>query len=153
MVSKIFDILLGVKKTSQITEATKADAINKIVNEVAVGNINPIEAYVILDYIKNVTETALENLKSTTLEHIKTEGENIAFNVQLKLSANKDYAFKDDKDWIEINKRMSVFKDALAVRESFLKDLVNKSIEAGKETTPISYITNISITPKPLSNT
>ncbi len=151
MISKIFDILLGVKKTSHITKSTHLEAIERIVSEVTAGNVNPVEAYVMLDYIKNVTDEAMKEIKASTLDYIQKEGENIAFNVKLGLSAKKEYAFEEDKDWIEINKKMSIFKDAQAVRERFLSDIVNKSIEAGKAA-PIRYITNISIIPEPLSN-
>jgi hypothetical protein len=44
---------------------------------------------------------------------------------------------------------MSQFKNALQVREKFLKGLVAEAIEADKAT-PISYTTSIRITPKPL---
>ena len=152
MVSKIFDILLGIKKTSHITKAVSVETVEKIVNEITTGQINPVEAYVMLDYLKKVTAEALENIKPTTLDYIQKEGENQAFNVQLTLQAKKDYAYEEDKDWTDINKKMSIYKDAQKVRETFLKDLVVKSIEANRET-PISYTTSISIIPKPLSNT
>jgi hypothetical protein len=105
-----------------------------------------------LDYLKKVTDEAMKDIKVTTLEYIKTEGENIAFNVQLTLQAKKDYAYEEDKDWSDIHTKVDVFKNAQAAREKFLKDIVNKAIEAGKES-PLSYTTSISIIPKPMSNT
>ena len=152
MVSKIFEILAGIKKTSHITKAVQLETVEKIVSEVTKGEINPVEAYVMLDYLKKVTDEALKDIKAQTLEYIKSEGENQAFNVALGLIAKKDYAYEEDKDWNDINKKMSIYKDAQGVREKFLKDLVIKSIEAQKEP-PISYTTSISIVPKPLSNT
>lgn len=152
MVSKIFEILLGIKKTSHITKAVHAESVEKIVDEVKSGNINPVEAYIMLDYLKKVTDEAMKDIKVTTLEYIKTEGENIAFNVQLTLQAKKDYAYEEDKDWSDIHTKVDVFKNAQAAREKFLKDIVNKAIEAGKES-PLSYTTSISIIPKPMSNT
>lgn len=153
MINKIFEILAGIKKTSHITETANTEAATKIVNEITAGNINPVEAFVMLHYLKSVTDQALTDIKTQTLEHINQEGENTAFNVQLTLQVNKEYAFQQDKEWADINKKLSIYKDALAVREKFLKELVNNSIEAGKDTTPINYTKTITITPKPLSNT
>jgi len=150
MVSKIFDILLGVKKTSQITKSTSLDAVDKIVNEINTGKINPIEAYIMLDYLTKVTETSLKTIKPNTLDYIQKEGENSAFGVQLGLVAKKNYAYKEDQEWSEINKKMSLFSDALKAREAFLKTLVNESIEAGQEP-QISYTSSISIVPKALN--
>jgi len=151
MVSKIFDILLGIKKTSQITKSASVESVDKIVGEITSGNINPVEAYVMLDYLSKVTAEALKNIKPATLDHIQKEGENIAFGVQLNLAATKDYSYEEDKDWAENQKKMSIWKNAMSVREKFLKDLVNEAIEAG-QATPISYTSSIRITPKPLSN-
>lgn len=150
MVSKIFEILLGVKKATNISKATSVEAVDKIVNEVNSGKINPVEAYVMLDYLKKVTEEAMTTIKGTTLDHIQKEGENIAFGVQLNLISKKNYSYEEDKDWSDINKKMSVYKDAMKVRENFLKNLVNEAVDAGKEPV-ISYTTSISITPKPIS--
>jgi hypothetical protein len=151
MVSKIFEILAGIKKTSHITKSVHVETVDKIVTEVTSGQINPVEAYVMLDYLKKVTDEALKDIKAQTLEYIKKEGDNTAFNVQLTLQAKKDYAYEEDKDWSENEKKMQLWKDAMDSRAKFLKDLVTKSIEAKRET-PISYTTSISIIPKPLSN-
>jgi hypothetical protein len=152
MVSKIFEILAGIKKTSHITKAVQAETVEKIVSEVTAGQINPVEAYVMLDYLKKVVDEAQKDIKAQTLEYIKSEGEKTAFNVELNLVAKKDYAYEEDKDWSDRSRTISVYKDAQTAREKFLKDLVSKSIEAGRET-PISFTTSISIIPKPLSNT
>lgn len=152
MVAKIFDILSGIKKTSHITKASQVESVEKIVDEVMNGNINPVEAYVVLDYLKKVTDEAVKEIRATTLDYISKEGDNSAFNVQLTLQKKKDYAYEEDRDWSENEKRMSMYKAAMSAREKFLKDLVAKAIEAGKES-PISYTTSISIIPKPLSNT
>ena len=76
MVSKIFEILAGIKKTSRITKAAQLESVEKIVNEVETGLVNPVEAYVMLDYLKKVTEEAMKELKASTLTYIQTEGEN-----------------------------------------------------------------------------
>jgi hypothetical protein len=149
MVGKIFEILAGIKKTSQITKSASVESVDKIVAEIMSGNINPVEAYVILDYLTKVTAESLKNIKPAALDHIQKEGENIAFGVQLNLAETKDYSYEEDKDWTETNRKMSQFKNALQVREKFLKGLVAEAIEADKPT-PISYTTSIRITPKPL---
>lgn len=152
MVSKIFEILAGIKKTSRITKAAQLESVEKIVNEVETGLVNPVEAYVMLDYLKKVTEEAMKEIKASTLTYIQTEGENEAFNVQLGLVSKKDYNYGEDKDWVEVNKKKSMYDDAQKVREKYLKDLVVKSLEAGRET-PITFTSSISIVPKPISNT
>lgn len=152
MVSKIFEILAGIKKTSHITKATQLETVDKIVKEVTAGEINPVEAYVMLDYLKKVTDEALKDIKPQTLEYIKSEGENQAFNVALTLVSKKDYKYEEDKQWNDENIKVEMYKKALKTREDWLKNLVKDALEAGKES-PISYTTSISIVPKPLSNT
>lgn len=150
MVAKIFEVLLGVKKASNITKATSVEAIDNIVNEVNNGNINPVEAYVMLDYLTKVTAEALKNIKPQTLDHIQREGDNSAFGVQLNLVSVKDYSYEEDPQWIDIERKAKVYIDARKSREDFLKKIVNDSIDAGKEPI-ISYTTNIQIRPKNLS--
>lgn len=152
MVSKIFEILASIKKTSRITKAAQLEAVEKIVKEVNDELVNPVEAYVMLDYLKKVTEEAMKEIKPSTLSYIQTVGENEAFNVQLGLVAKKDYNYSEDNDWAEINKKKTMYDDAQKVREKYLKDLIAKSLEAGRET-PISFTQSISIVPKPISNT
>lgn len=109
MVSKIFEILAGIKKTSRITKAAQLESVEKIVNEVSTGLVNPVEAYVMLDYLKKVTEEAMKEIKASTLTYIQTEGENEAFNVQLGLVSKKDYNYQffvflyidlDQSEWL-----------------------------------------------------
>ena len=45
-----------------------------------------------------------------------------------------------------------MYDDAQKAREKYLKDLVVKSLEAGRES-PITFTSSISIVPKPISNT
>ncbi len=150
MVSKIFTILEGIKKASTISKTASVTAVDKIVNEITNGDINPVEAYVMLDYLSKVTGEALKSIKPNTLDYIQKEGENSAFGVQLQLIERKDYAYEEDKEWSDINRKMSVFKDALKVREKFIKDIVDQSIDA-EQKAPISYTKTIFIRPNSIS--
>ena len=152
MVSKIFEILAGIKKTSRITKAAQLESVEKIVNEVETGLVNPVEAYVMLDYLKKVTEEAMKEIKASTLTYIQTEGENEAFNVQLTLVSKKDYNYEEDKNWAESNRLKSMYDDAQKARAKYLQGLIKSALEAGRET-PITFTTSISIVPKPISNT
>jgi len=152
MVSKIFEILAGIKKTSHITKAAQLESIDKIVSEVKNGLVNPVEAYIMLDYLKKVTDEAQKEIKEDTLAYIQKEGENQAFNVQLTLVSKKDFNYEEDKQYADDNKKMTLYKDALKARSEFLKKLVAQNLEAGRDA-PISYTTSISIVPKPMSNT
>ena len=151
MVGKIFEILLGVKKATNITKAGSVEMVDKIVNEITSGNINPVEGYVMLDYIQKVTSEAMANVKALTLDHIQREGDDTAFGVKLTLVARKSYSYEEDKTWTENERTMKRYKDAMVAREKFLQNLVKEAIEAGKEPV-ISYTTSISITPKQISS-
>lgn len=151
MVGKIFEILLGVKKATNITKAGSVEMVDKIVNEITSGNINPVEGYVMLDYIQKVTSEAMANVKPLTMDHIQREGDDTAFGVKLTLVARKSYSYEEDKMWADQEKKMKTYKDAMVAREKFLQNLVKEAIEAGKEPV-ISYTTSISITPKPISS-
>lgn len=146
MISKIFQILEGIKKTSKIEKSSATNTIEKIVTEVNESNINPVEAYIMLDYLSKVTSEAMKLIKPTTLDYIGQNGDNRAFGVELQLIERKDYQYEQDKDWVEINKKMSIFKDALKIREKFLKDIIDASLKEGKET-PIKYNSTITIKP------
>jgi hypothetical protein len=152
MVSKIFEILSAIKKTSTITQAEKNNASVQITNEVSAGKINPIEAYIMLDSMKSIIEESLKGIQQQTLEHIVKEGENKAFGVELAIVATNEYNFKEDKDWSDINKQMTMYKDAMDVREQFLKNIVTECINAGR-TAPITFQKKYSINPKFTSNT
>jgi hypothetical protein len=152
MVAKIFEILGGIKTQSNITKSTQVEAVEKIVDEIMNGNINPVEAYVVLDFLKKVTDEAAKEIKATTIEYIDKEGDNIAFNVQLSLQKRLDYHYEEDKMYADNARTLSIIKDGMDSRAKFLRKLVQENIEAGKET-PISYTTSISIIPKPQSNT
>jgi hypothetical protein len=151
MVGKIFEILLGVKKATNITKAGSVEMVDKIVNEITSGNINPVEGYVMLDYIQKVTSEAMANVKPLTMDHIQREGDDTAFGVKLTLVARKSYSYEEDKMWADQEKKMKTYKDAMVAREKFLQNLVKEAIEAGEEPV-ISYTTSISITPKPISS-
>lgn len=152
MVAKIFEILGGIKTQSNITKSTQVEAVEKIVDEIMNGNINPVEAYVVLDFLKKVTDEAAKEIKATTIEYIDKEGDNIAFNVQLSLQKRLDYHYEEDKMYSDNARQVSIIKAGMDSRAKFLRDLVQENIKAGKET-PISYTTSISIIPKPQSNT
>jgi hypothetical protein len=125
--------------------------VDKIVNEITSGNINPVEGYVMLDYIQKVTSEAMANVKPLTMDHIQREGDDTAFGVKLTLVARKSYSYEEDKMWADQEKKMKTYKDAMVAREKFLQNLVKEAIEAGEEPV-ISYTTSISITPKPISS-
>ena len=151
MVSKIFSILEGVKKASRITKASSTDSVDKIVNEVINGDINPVEAYIMLDYLTKITSEAMKTIKPNTLDYIKKEGENSAFGVQLQLIAVNDFKFEEDKEWSEIQGKMNHFKDAITSRGKFVKDVALEALKAGKES-PINYTTSITIRPTQIND-
>jgi hypothetical protein len=150
MVSKIFTILEGIKKASNITKTTSSDSVDKIVNEVKDGNINPIEAYIVLDYLAKVTSEALGSIKAVTLDHIEKDGENVAFGVLLQVYPRKNIAYKEDKDWADTKRKMKVFEDALKVREEFIKRIIEEALVADKES-PIGFTNTIVIKPNIIS--
>lgn len=146
MVGKIFSILEGVKKLSTITKEASTTSVDKIVNEVTKGDIDPIEAYVMLDYLQKVTSEALKSVKTQALDRIQKEGENTAFGVQLQLVSRNDYKYEQDKEWSDINYKVDHYKNSLKARENFLKDVAIEHLKAGKES-PIDYTTTIVIRP------
>lgn len=150
MVSKIFTILEGIKKASNITKATSMESVDKIVNEVKNGDINPIEAYIMLDYLAKVTSEALGSIKALTLDHIEKDGENVAFGVLLQVYPRKNISYKDDQDWSETKRKMKVFEDALKVREEFIKTIVEDAIAANTKS-PIGFTNTIVIKPNIIS--
>lgn len=150
MVSKIFTILEGIKKTSNITKTTSADSVDKIVGEVKNGDINPIEAYIMLDYLSKVTAEALSTIKPMTLDHMEKEAENSAFGVQLQAYPRKNISYKDDKDWAETKRKMKTYEDALKRREEFIRNIIEESLAAGQKS-PIGYTTTIVIKPNIIS--
>lgn len=150
MVSKIFSILEGVKKASQITKAASTSSVDKIVNEVVSGDINPVEAYVMLDYLTKITAEAMKTIKPNTLDYINKEGDNTAFGVQLQLIGRNDFKYEEDKEWADLQKKMQHYKDALSSREKFLKDICVDQLKAGKESS-INYTTSIAIRPNIIS--
>ena len=133
MVGKIFDALLGVKKVSSITKATSVEAIDKIVNDVNAGNINPVEAYVILDYLKKVCDEAITTIRPNTLDQIVNQGDNIAFGVKLQLRESVRPNYKDDKEWSNINEKYEFYKDQIKKRENYILKEVKDSIDSGME--------------------
>lgn len=150
MVSKIFTILEGIKKASNITKATSMESVDKIVNEVKNGDINPIEAYIMLDYLAKVTSEALGSIKAITLDHIEKEGETTAFGVQLQVYPRRNISYKEDQDWSETKRKMKVFEDALKVREEFIKTIVEDAIAANTKS-PIGFTNTIVIKPNIIS--
>lgn len=147
MVGKIFDALLGVKKTSTITKATSVEAIDKIVNDVNAGNINPVEAYVILDYLKKVCDEAITTIRPNTLDQIQNEGDNSAFGVKLTLRESVRPNYKDDKEWSNINEKFEFYKDQKQKRENYILKEVKDSLETGTEPR-VNYQKTIAIYPQ-----
>lgn len=150
MVSKIFTILERIKKASNITKSISVESVDAIVDEVKNGDINPIEAYIMLDYLAKVTAEALASIKPITLDHIQKEGDNIAFGVQLQVYPRKNISYKEDKDWAETKQKMAVYEDALKRREEFIKKVVEDAI-ANDIKSPIGYTSTIVIKPNIIS--
>lgn len=150
MVSKIFTILERIKKSSNITKSISVKSVDEIVSEVKNGDINPIEAYIMLDYLTKVTAEALASIKAITLDHIEKEGDNIAFGVQLQVYPRKNISYKEDKDWSETKQKMAVYEDALKRREEFIKKVVEDAI-ANDIKSPIGYTSTIVIKPNIIS--
>lgn len=150
MVSKIFTILERIKKSSNITKSISVKSVDEIVSEVKNGDINPIEAYIMLDYLTKVTAEALASIKAITLDHIEKEGDNIAFGVQLQVYPRKNISYKEDKDWAETKQKMAVYEDALKRREEFIKKVVEDAI-ANDIKSPIGYTSTIVIKPNIIS--
>jgi hypothetical protein len=150
MVNKIFSILEGVKKATNITKQVSTKSIDSIVEEVNVGNINPVEAYVMLDYIQKVAAEALNTIKPNTLDYIMSVGENRAFGVELQPVKRNNYVYSEDTEWSRIEKQMSIYKDALKAREEFIKNNVEIALESGVKT-PVNFNTTVFLRPKNIS--
>jgi len=150
MVSKIFSIIEGIKKATNITKQISTKTTDSIVEEVNAGNINPVEAYVMLDYIQKVTAEALSSIKPNTLDYIMSVGENRAFGIELQPVKRNNYKYEEDAEWSRIEKQMSIYKDALKAREEFIKQNVETALESGVKPS-INFNTTVFLRPKNLS--
>ncbi len=145
MIEKIFAAIESIKRNGQITQACISEAVSKIVKETNVHG-QPSEAYAILEYIKNVAEESQKQIHGQTLKHIIDTGEDIAMGVIFQAEVSTEHSFPEDKQWVEINRKYMIHKDALDLRETFLKNLVKDAIK-NNLTSPIHYIKKTSLKP------
>lgn len=145
VIKHISSIISQAQGAETLTADQARESAGKIV--AALNETNLIDAYVFLDYLKTLTETALSAISDKTINHIRKTGDNEALGVELGLFGTKEIAFHEDPSWNEINTKLTVYKDALTNREELVKHVI-ESTEGEGQKPPINYTVNISIIPK-----
>lgn len=130
--TKIFSVLEIAKKTDSLTQGYKERAIQNILQEIAKDATNINDAFVILDFIKDVTTQVSAAIHDKTVEHIVKNGDNEALGVQLVVERTKVFNYAEDKEWLETTKKIGIFTDAAKKREKFIQDSAKTALDDNK---------------------
>jgi hypothetical protein len=145
--TKIFSILEVAKKIDNFKLGYKDQAVYQLIQEIKAEHTNINDAYVILDFLKSVSEKVLEAIEADTIKNVLDNFDNEALGVQLVIERTKEYHYEQDKDWSNINKTVSMYGDALKKREKILQDAVKASI-ANNTQPDIGFENVLSIIPR-----
>ena len=145
--TKIFTILEVAKNIDSFAPGYKQKAVTQILQEIKADHPNINDAFVILDFLKDVSTELTELIKEDTIKNVRENGDTSALGVQLYIEKIKEYNYQGDRDWNDINKKVSIYQDALKKREKGIQDAVKQSIEDGTAS-PVAYLNSYSIIPR-----
>ena len=113
-----------IKKSNSLSqknmEALAEDAIDSVKN----GEINPLDAYVMIEFLEKLSGQIRAGIKDVTINHIKASGEKTAYNTSIILRDVPSYNYAEDDKWNKENAKLALQKRILDDRTKILKKLI-----------------------------
>ena len=115
---KVFSVLEKQETLTKKTHSQIQSVIQTIVNDDVT---NPVDAYVVLDFVKKILDEAQDSIKEKVIAYIDNTGENQGYGVTLSIQTRQKYKFQDDPKWREANESFELTKARLQRREQEIK--------------------------------
>lgn len=130
---KILDVFGTLKKQETLTKKTQSD-IEKVIGTIVNDQVtNPVDAYVLLDFIKKTVTSSQDAIKEKVAEYIEGTGEATGYGATVNLQERSSYDFKNDEKWKEAVDAEEIVVARRKRREMELKNDAKAAEEAGKE--------------------
>lgn len=130
---KILDVFSTLKKQETLTKQTQSD-IEKVIGTIVNDQVtNPVDAYVLLDFIKKVAATSQEAIKEKVADYIDETGEANGYGATVNLQERASFDFTSDEKWKEAFDAEEIVVARRKRREMELKNAAKAAQEANQE--------------------
>ena len=141
---QILDVFDFIKRKSQLDKEVQKDSENILGRFVSEGVVNPVEAYVLMDFMEKVFGASRKKIQKATISHIENTGDMNGMGVELTVIQRDKNDYSVDSSWRKYEDQIEILKDLKSKREKELAEQVKDAKAEGKKppvpTTVIEYI-------------
>lgn len=133
MSMQILDVFDFIKRKSQLDKGVQEDSENILSRFVSEGIVNPVEAYVLMDFMEKVFGASRKNITAATIKHIENTGDMTGMGVDLTIIQKNLNDYSVDKSWRKYEDQIQILKDLKKKREKELATQVKEAKAEGKK--------------------
>ena len=111
----------------------KEDSENILSRFVSEGIVNPVEAYVLMDFMEKVFGASRKKITDATIKHIENTGDMNGMGVDLTIVQRDKNDYSVDKSWRKYEDQIQILKDLKSKREKELSTQVKEAKAEGKK--------------------